>query len=182
MPADIPAALLERLHARDRALAHALIATDRSSLERRLWRAITHLGGTTTCVLVCGLLLVLGRAQRSPFIARLGADTTTIVIASHCMVQVVKRSIGRARPSRVDGLVPLAAEPDRFSFPSGHATAVMALALGLANAAPAWTPMLVTLAIVVGLSRVALGVHYVGDVVAGQMLAALASGIVHAWT
>jgi undecaprenyl-diphosphatase len=63
--------------------------------------------------------------------------------------------------------------PDRFSFPSGHATAAMSMALPLFLAVPGLggVVFLVT-GILVGLSRCYLGVHYPGDVAAGWALAA----------
>jgi undecaprenyl-diphosphatase len=163
--------LLARLHDHDRALLLALVAAERSPLERRVWRALTHLGGATVAVLACALPLLVGAA-------RLGAVTTAIVVASHLLVQLVKRTFGRPRPALGVGLTALVAEPDRFSFPSGHAAAAMALALGYATAAPAWLPALVALAVLVGVSRVALGVHYLGDVIAGQGLTVLAALLV----
>lgn len=65
------------------------------------------------------------------------------------------------------------AEPDRFSFPSGHAAAAMSVALGYAAVFPAIAPWFAALAVLVGYSRVALAVHYPGDVLAGQGLAVL---------
>jgi undecaprenyl-diphosphatase len=65
----------------------------------------------------------------------------------------------------------LAAEPDRFSFPSGHAAAAMSVAMGYAMVFPNLAVPLVLLAAAVGASRVYLGVHYPGDVLVGQLLA-----------
>jgi undecaprenyl-diphosphatase len=62
--------------------------------------------------------------------------------------------------------------PDRFSFPSGHACASMAVALAYGLAFPALAVPLVALATIVGFSRVCLGVHYPGDVLIGQLIAA----------
>jgi undecaprenyl-diphosphatase len=65
------------------------------------------------------------------------------------------------------------AEPDRFSFPSGHSAAAMSVAIAYAVAYPSAAAPLIALAALVGMSRVFLGVHYPGDVLIGQLLAAL---------
>jgi undecaprenyl-diphosphatase len=67
--------------------------------------------------------------------------------------------------------VALVREPDRFSFPSGHATAAMAVALAYAVVFPALAPLLIAVAEAVGFSRVRLGVHYPSDVLVGQVIA-----------
>ena len=61
----------------------------------------------------------------------------------------------------------------RFSFPSGHSASSFAIALSYAIAFPSLAVPLVGLGLLVGMSRVALGVHYPGDVLAGQTIAAL---------
>jgi undecaprenyl-diphosphatase len=53
----------------------------------------------------------------------------------------------------------------------------MSVAFAYAVAYPAFAAPIVIVAMLVGLSRVALGVHYPGDVLAGQFLA-LATGAV----
>jgi undecaprenyl-diphosphatase len=107
-------------------------------------------------------------------VQRAATQALLTLVASHLVVQAIKRTVGRPRPSRHDDGTPRAwaLEPDRFSFPSGHSAAAMSVALVYAIAFPAIAPVLLPIALFVGFSRVRLGVHYPGDVLAGQVIAA----------
>lgn len=170
--------LLHRLGAGDRALfLRWALPGATASRTRRIWRALTHLGGARFTLGVTLAPLAIGGVWRD------GAwHALLILVISHLAVQVVKRSVGRPRPSLGTACEVLIAEPDRFSFPSGHAAASMAIALGYASVLPASAaPLLAVLAVVVGFSRVALAVHYPGDVLAGQGLAILTSVALRLW-
>ena len=101
---------------------------------------------------------------------------------SHLVVQLIKRTVSRGRPRMPSGVQALVQPPDRFSFPSGHAASSLSVALAVAVMLPApLGALLVGLAMVVGLSRCYLGVHYPGDVLMGWLLALaglLAAGVV----
>jgi undecaprenyl-diphosphatase len=162
------APLLVRLDAHDRALMRrCVIPPGAPRASRASWAFLTHAGGTTVSLLAAGLPLLaccaLHQASRLAF---------TALVVSHLLVQLVKRTIGRGRPSTVCDLSAAVHEPDRFSFPSGHATASAAVALSYAITFPIWAPPLLALAVLVGFSRVRLGVHYPSDVIVGQGLAA----------
>jgi undecaprenyl-diphosphatase len=73
----------------------------------------------------------------------------------------------------------LAELPDHFSFPSGHACAAIAVVTPILLTAPTAAIPLVCIALMVGASRVYLRVHYVTDVVVGQMLGAAAGIAAH---
>ena len=99
------------------------------------------------------------------------------IIALAIIVLAIKFTIRRRRPEGEWGALYRTTDP--HSFPSGHAAraaliAVLALGLGpvwLAIILCVWMPL-------VSLARVAMGVHYLSDVLAGSVLGAIAGGIV----
>jgi undecaprenyl-diphosphatase len=165
----VASALLARLDARDRELFSRLSVFERASRGGRVfWTVITHLGGVVSSIALATFPFV----THSPLMPEARRALATLVI-SHLIVQLVKRTVGRPRPGRVLGDVALVAEPDQFSFPSGHAAAAMSVAIVYSFAFPALASVLIPIAMLVGISRVCLGVHYPGDVLIGQIIAAL---------
>jgi membrane-associated phospholipid phosphatase len=86
---------------------------------------------------------------------------------------IAKRLIGRARPEFIDAVGPVSfhslANDWRFeSFPSGHTTTAFALAWTIGFLAPRYFPFVLIGAIAIGLSRVAVGMHYPSDVLGGM--------------
>ncbi|MGY2085783.1 phosphatase PAP2 family protein [Blastococcus sp. SYSU DS0539] len=136
-------------------------------------QAVTDLGGNGAAVLVFTLTTVflLIRGQR-----RLAAFAVVTGVALAVLVPVTKALVGRARPV-VD--IPVSELPSNASFPSGHAmVSVVTYGMLALLAMPAvgrgarrWVlaaAVLITLA--VGFTRLALGVHFVSDVLAGWFL------------
>jgi undecaprenyl-diphosphatase len=160
--------MITRLDAGDRALFHRFLLSGRRVRSRTIATYLTHLGGARVSVAACFWPLLAPGSW--PGVARHALAT---LIVSHLLVQVVKRSVGRPRPSRATAAESWVAEPDRFSFPSGHAAAALAVALAYAVVWPALAVPFLALAMAIGASRVALGVHYPGDVAAGQAIAVI---------
>lgn len=162
------APLLARLDSHDRALYQWLLLAQNARLRSRLfWTGLTHLGGATVTILL--VLIPLFAAEGAWREGAVLAAWTLLV--SHLLAQVAKRHTTRPRPAVREGLHWHVAAPDEFSFPSGHSCAAMAVAFAYALAVPAFAMPLLVLAMLVGFSRVRLGVHYPGDVIAGQALA-----------
>lgn len=170
--------LLARLDSHDRAAFQVLrLDHDAAWNARALWTLLTHAGGATCTILLVLLpMLLAGGAWRTAAV-----DGAWILAVSHGVVQLAKRSATRPRPCVREGAPAHVASPDAFSFPSGHACAAMSVGLAYAAVFHGWAVVAVTLAVIVGLSRVRLGVHYPGDVLAGQVIAVLTALGVWAW-
>lgn len=141
-------------------------------VSRAAWTAITHLGGTGPSLLAAGLPWLAGGTLQQT--SKLALATVAL---SHLIVQIVKRTVVRSRPAKVERFVSLVTEPDCFSFPSGHATASMSVALVYGAAFPVWAAPLMLFALLVGFSRVRLRVHYPSDVLVGQLIAGVTASL-----
>lgn len=85
---------------------------------------------------------------------------------------LLKNLFRRQRPAvALAGQIRAHIEPsDRFSLPSGHTAGAFVLVSAAALYAPLWLPLLLAWGLAVGLSRVLLGVHFPGDILAGMIL------------
>ena len=92
-------------------------------------------------------------------------------IAASWLSLLGKQVIERERPEGlVDDLV-VRDEASGFGYPSSHAAVAFALAAVLVPALPRrWRPLAWSLAAVVGLARLYVGVHWPADVVGGALL------------
>ncbi|MBU3078430.1 phosphatase PAP2 family protein [Sphingomonas quercus] len=130
------------------------------------WLIWTRLADSHVRIPVAILAVALLVARRDRFAA---AGLLVTVGGALGLNALAKDLVARPRPT----LFPHGDPVDGFSFPSGHSEGAAALALGLALylAPPRWRGWAVAAALLfmtlVGLSRVALGVHWPSDVLAG---------------
>ncbi|MEO8633862.1 MAG: phosphatase PAP2 family protein [Gemmatimonadales bacterium] len=166
--------MLHRLTAHDHRMISALARREAPRWLDRFLRRATHAGGATATTGLSLVLIVM------PDTRHLGLRALVANCLSHLAVQALKRTVVRPRPSvLLPHIAALAELPDHFSFPSGHACAAFAVVTPILLAAPSAGLPLLLVALAVGASRVYLRVHYVTDVVVGQMLGAAAGVVAH---
>ena len=110
-----------------------------------------------------------GRRGRRAAVAGLASVGVAAAVANLAL----KPLGGRRRPERVVEQVPVARwarMPGSTAFPSGHSASAFAYATGVGHVLPIASIPLLGLAAVVSYSRVHVGVHYPGDVVAGALV------------
>ncbi|HUH95848.1 MAG TPA: phosphatase PAP2 family protein [Anaerolineales bacterium] len=93
------------------------------------------------------------------------------------LVMTLKFVIRRRRPAGEWGGIYRNTDP--HSFPSGHSARAFMIALVAAGLGPLWAALILGIwAPLVALARVAMGVHYVSDIVAGFLVGILMGLIV----
>jgi undecaprenyl-diphosphatase len=134
--------------------------------------AVSRLGGRPVMVWLVAVATVLLLIRRR---IRLAVYLVVTGVGALLLDPSMKALVGRLRPA-VE--VPVATAPGN-SFPSGHALGSMivygALTLVFLPAVPArWRKVFITVGVLivvaVGVTRIALGVHYLSDVLAGWLL------------
>ena len=135
-------------------------------VDRWLRRLSTFADHGKLWLLIAGVLgLQRGRWRRA---AVRGAGS--MAVSSALVNVVLKRLFGRVRPdlANVQTSRALRRAPHTLSFPSGHSASAAAFATGVALESPLAGALIAPVALGVGYSRVHVGVHYPGDVVAGM--------------
>ncbi len=98
------------------------------------------------------------------------------IAATAIVVMALKVAIRRRRPAGEWGKVYRSTDP--HSFPSGHAARMMMLGVVALHVGPPWLAAALALwAPLVALARVAMGVHYLSDVVGGAVLGLIIGGL-----
>jgi undecaprenyl-diphosphatase len=142
----------------------------------QVFQWITELGKSTWYLIGLAALFVFFKFIRRH---RRAANAALFIFAavalSGVMINLIKPLVGRLRPkllfeAGLYGFDPFRIGYEYNSFPSGHATTVFALAAALMLFFPRWRLPLFGFAVVVGLSRIIVGAHYLSDVMGGACI------------
>jgi membrane-associated phospholipid phosphatase len=114
---------------------------------------------------VCGLALHLGRRRRA-------VAAVVLVAGANLTTQMLKAVLAHPRYQPILGYYQIGST----SFPSGHATAALSIALALALVAPRpWRPLValagIVFAVAIGCSVLILSRHFPSDVLGGWLVA-----------
>ncbi len=160
---------LDRFVAWEHRLALRLNRPNRRRLLSVFFGAVSRLGdGHIWYLLMAGLLLFGGAAALEPVLVM-------ILTGAVCTLTYkgLKQTTSRPRPCQRHADILLTTLPlDRYSFPSGHTLHAVCFTVVAVAYYPALAPWLGTFTLLVALSRLILGLHYLSDVLVGAAIGA----------
>lgn len=159
--------ILNNLHKYDRHLFARVFRQGERRMVIPLAKALSRSGDGYLHLLLPLLLWQLKLPGFDDFISLLAAS----LVLERLVYWVLKNSLKRKRPQQaVPGLRSLIVASDQFSFPSGHSSGAFLLATTLVLVYGGPVAAIYLWAGGVALSRVVLGVHFPGDIVAGGLM------------
>jgi len=164
--------LLNRLAALDTRLSACLTLTQEAGLQRTVAVLGAHLGDGLLWFVIAVVAFGLGDevTRHSILLAAVA------IIVAGGLTTFLKFRMRRSRPREMPGFYSTKYDP--YSFPSGHATRLACQAMVFSHQFPCWAVIFYALALFVALCRVALGIHYISDVLVGLAIGFFASRVI----
>jgi len=163
---------MKKIIACDDRLSTALRVAEQPGALRSLAAFLAHSGDSWFLLLGLLALWLAG----SPFWKQRAQDFALGIAVTAVLVMITKFTIRRRRPEGEWGSIYRTTDP--HSFPSGHAARAVMLAVLAWGGGPAWLGAALSVwAPLVGLARVAMGVHYLSDILAGFLFGLFMGGL-----
>ncbi len=144
----------------------------RTPLHTEWMKSVTLVGNLIGYVLIIPILTIFFIIRKN---WRLSIEITLVLLLSSGLNVVLKNIIGRERPPEIGRLV----EAQFYSFPSGHAMSAITfygfiIYLSAILIKKAWLKTLIivlclVMTVLIGFSRIYLGVHFPSDILAGYL-------------
>jgi undecaprenyl-diphosphatase len=165
--------MLESILEQDAHLTQKLRVAEKPGFLRTLAILLAHSGDSWFWLLVLFPLAWLG----DEFWSQRAVIYIIGILITAVLVFAIKFTVRRRRPEGEWGQVYRKTDP--HSFPSGHAARAALLAILAIGLGPTWLGFVLSVwAPLVMLARVAMGVHYLSDVMAGALLGVIVSLVI----
>lgn len=170
--------LVEYFTFKDKALFYFLNTRLNCKVLDKIMPYITELGGVIFSTIFPIILIVLNKRQSRT----IGFEILFSLGLSQVIVHTLKRLMTRERPYNIlKNINTFGIELKDYSFPSGHTTAGFTTAMHLSIYAPQLMMVFLTMATLIGVSRVYLAVHYPSDVLVGFIIGISTAFVSHTY-
>ncbi len=144
----------------DNKLFHKIFKTERGYIIRNFMMFISRLGDGYGW-LALSICFFIFKAKDAPLIF-----TRALTTSFYCIITFIyiKNFVRRLRPYKKHNKTPLMMPPDIHSFPSGHTMVSFGLAMSMGTYNGTTTIIFYTISLLVGYSRIFVGLHYPMDV------------------
>lgn len=164
---------------------------------RGFFAVVTMIGYGAPWYIIFGCMLFYGlgtrffahsesRKQHAKQIVKSAIYLLLVLAVTGLLVTILKIGIGRFRPSMLAehglaGFSPFNFAPGQGSYPSGHSQVIFAVMIGLHFVYPRYDFIYFFLALIVALSRLMIGVHFLGDVLLGAAIGGCGAFMIRHW-
>jgi len=141
----------------------------------QIMKLVTELGSSGFSVLLILALII----QQQRAIKLIGIVMAATLLLSQFAVQSLKRIVNRARPYKsIENTNTIKPTKCVYSFPSGHTSTAFCIALTMSHFLPLLNLIFISIASLVGISRIYLGCHYPTDVLIGGSISLISFSII----
>lgn len=153
---------------------HRIVALD---------RVMYWISFVTTFVTIATLLVMIyfGWVKHNAKLKLVFWQLLTTFLSAALIAGIIKSIVKRVRPFADHPEILKLSEAGSYSFPSGHTTEAFSVAIAICLLFPKqkWTTLFLLWAVLIGYTRMVLGVHYPLDVLGGIILAIMLNYVVH---